>query len=182
LITREKALELLDKHLKAKNLFKHCLAVEAVMRALAKRLNQDEELWGLTGLLHDLDYDYTKSDPEKHCLVTLELLKDEDVPQEMLDGILAHCGKKERTTLLEKAIYPADPVTGFIVAAALIRPEKKLEVINVDFLKRRFKEKAFAKGASREQMKTCSEIGLGLDEFLEISLNAMKSIAKDLGL
>ncbi len=182
MITRERALELLNKHLKTKNLFKHCLAVEAVMKALARRLGQDEELWGLTGLLHDLDYDYTKDKPEKHCLVTLELLKEEDVSQEMLDGILAHCGKKERKTLLEKAIYPADPVTGFIVAAALIRPEKKLEVVDVPFLKRRFKEKAFAKGASREQMMTCSEIGLELDEFLEISLNAMKEIASDLGL
>ena len=182
LITRDRALELLNKHLKNKNLFKHCLAVEAVMRDLAKRFGEDEELWGLTGLLHDLDYDYTKNEPERHGLVTLELLKDEDVPQEMLDGILAHCGKKERKTLIEKAIYPADPVTGFIVAAALIRPEKKLEVIDVDFLKRRFKEKSFARGASREQIKACKEIGMTLDEFLELSLNAMKKISDELGL
>ncbi|MCD6449908.1 MAG: HDIG domain-containing protein [Thermotogaceae bacterium] len=182
MITRDRALELLKKHLKNRNLFKHCLAVEAVMRELAKKFGEDEELWGLTGLLHDLDYDYTKNDPEKHGLVTLELLKDEDVPQEMLDGILAHCGKKERNTLIEKAIYPADPVTGFIVAAALIRPEKKLEVVDVQFLKRRFKEKAFAKGANREQIKACEKIGMTLDEFLELSLNAMKKISAELGL
>ncbi len=182
MITRERSMELIKKHLKTKNLVKHSLAVEAVMRALAKRLGQDVELWGLTGLLHDLDYDYTKNEPEKHGYVTVEILKNEDVPQEMLDGILAHCDKKERETLLEKAIYPSDPVTGFIVAAALIRPEKKLDVIDLEFLKRRFKEKAFAKGASREQMKTCEEIGLSLDEFLEISLNAMKEISNELGL
>ncbi len=182
MISRERALELLREHVKTKNLVKHCLAVEAIMRALARRFGEDEEKWGIAGLLHDLDYDYTKGDPEKHCLVTMDLLKDEDVPQDVKDAILAHCGKKERKTLMEKAIYAADPTSGFIVAAALIRPEKKLEVVDVPFLKRRFKEKAFAKGANRDQMRSCEEMGLSLDEFLEISLNAMKEIAGELGL
>ena len=182
MISRERALELLKTHVKTKNLIKHCLAVEAIMRALARRFGEDEEKWGIAGLLHDLDYDKTKNDPEKHCLITLELLKDEDVPDDVKNAILAHCGKKERETLMEKAIYAADPTSGFIVAAALIRPEKKLEVIDVPFLKRRFKEKAFAKGANRDQMRSCEEMGLSLDEFLEISLNAMKEIADELGL
>ena len=182
MISRDRAMDLVKTHIKTKNLIKHSLAVEAVMRKLAKLFGEDEELWGITGLLHDLDYEYTKNDPEKHCLKTLEILEGEDLPQEALDAILSHCGKKEREKLIEKAIYPADPVTGFIVAAALIRPEKKLEVLDVDFLKRRFKEKAFARGANREQIKACEDLGLSLDEFLKISLDAMKEISKDLGL
>ncbi len=182
MMDRERALALLKEHVKTKNLIKHCLAVEAIMRALARHFGEDEEKWGLAGLIHDLDYEYTKNDPEKHCRVTLELLENEDIPQEIKDAILAHCGKKERNTLMEKAIYAADPTSGFIVAAALIRPEKKLEVLDVDFLKRRFKEKAFAKGASREKMRSCEDFGMSLDEFLKISLEAMKSISKELGL
>ena len=182
MISRERALELLKTHVKTKNLVKHCLAVEAIMRALARKFGEDEEKWGIAGLLHDLDYDRTKNDPENHCLVTLQILESEDVPDDVKNAILAHCGKKERETLMEKAIYAADPTSGFIVAAALIRPEKKLEVIDVPFLKRRFKEKAFAKGANRDQMRSCEEMGLSLDEFLEISLNAMKEIADELGL
>ncbi len=182
MMNRERALELLKEHVKTKNLIKHCLAVEAIMRALARHFGEDEEKWGLAGLIHDLDYEYTKNDPEKHCRVTLELLENEDVPQDVKDAILAHCGKKERETLMEKAIYAADPTSGFIVAAALIRPEKKLEVLDVEFLKRRFKEKAFAKGASREKMKSCEDFGMSLDEFFKISLEAMKSISEELGL
>jgi len=182
LISRERAMELLKTHVKTKNLVKHCLAAEAVMRALAREFNEDEEKWGLAGLLHDLDYDYTKDKPEEHGLKTLEILKNEDVPEDVLNAILAHCEKKTPETLMEKALYAVDPTTGFIVAAALIRPEKKLDVIDVDFLLRRFKEKAFAKGASREQMKTCENFGLSLEKFLEISLEAMKTIASELGL
>ncbi|KAF2960539.1 HD domain-containing protein [Thermotoga sp. 38H-to] len=182
MISRERAMELLKIHVKTKNLVKHCLAAEAVMRALAKEFGEDEEKWGLAGLLHDLDYDYTKDKPEEHGLKTLEILKDEDVPEDVLNAILAHCEKKTPETLMEKALYAVDPTTGFIVAAALIRTEKKLDGIDVDFLLRRFKEKAFAKGANREQMRTCENFGLSLEKFLEISLEAMKSIASELGL
>lgn len=182
MLKREEAFELVKKHVKSKNLVKHCLAVEVVMKALARKLNEDEELWGLAGLLHDLDYDYTKDDPQNHGLKTVELLKDYDLPKSVLDAILAHCEKKEIMTNMEKAIYAADPVTGFIVAAALITPEKSLSVIDTDFLVRRFKEKLFAKGASREQMKSCEKLGLSLEEFLTLSLEAMKTISKELGL
>ncbi|ACM23317.1 MULTISPECIES: HD domain-containing protein [Thermotoga] len=182
MISRENAFALLKKHVRTKNLIKHCLATEAVMRALAREFNEDEEKWGIAGLLHDLDYDYTKDNPDEHGLKTLEILKEEDVPEDVLNAILAHCGKKEPETLMEKALYAVDPVTGFIVAAALIRPEKKLEVLDVDFLMRRFKEKAFARGASREQIRSCEKLGLSLERFLGISLEAMKSIASDLGL
>jgi len=180
-LERQEAFELLKKHVSNKNLVNHCLACEAIMRKLAKYFGEDEETWGLAGLLHDLDYDYTKDKPEEHGLKSVEILGD-SVSQEIKNAILAHCEKKTPETLMEKALYAVDPTSGFIVAAALIRPEKKLEVVDVEFLKNRFKEKGFAKGANREQMKTCENIGLSLEEFYSISLEAMKEIANDIGL
>jgi len=182
MLDRNAALDLLNEHVKTKNLVKHCIAVEAIMKALATRFNENAELWALAGLLHDLDYEYTKDKPDLHGLKTVEILESYDVPKEVLDAILAHCEKKERETLMEQAIYVADPTSGFIVAAALITPEKSLSVIDVDFLNRRFKEKLFAKGANRQQMMECEKMGLSLNEFFEISLEAMKAISKDLGL
>ncbi|OAA29725.1 phosphohydrolase [Kosmotoga arenicorallina S304] len=182
MLSREKAMELIKQHVKRKNIIKHMLATEAVMREFAKRFNEDEELWGIAGLLHDLDYDYTFESPEKHGFMTIELLKDHDVPEEVKNAILAHCEHKKREKLIEKAIYAADPVTGFIVAAVLIRKGTKLKDLTVDFLKNRFKEKSFARGASRENMLSCEEFGLSLDEFLSLSLKAMQGISKELGL
>ncbi len=181
-MTRDEALALMKKYIKNKNLQKHCLAVEAIMRALSRRFGEDEDLWGLAGLLHDLDYDETQKDMKRHGYRTIEILKDYNLPDELLHAILAHPGHVERKTLMDKALYCADPVSGFIVAAALIHPEKKLEPLDTDFLMRRFKEKHFARGANREQIKACEELGLNLEEFLSISLEAMKKISKDLGL
>ncbi|ONN26682.1 phosphohydrolase [Thermosipho affectus] len=180
-MNRNEAFELLTEHIKTKNLIKHCIATEALMRKFAKHFNEDEEEWGIAGLLHDLDYEYTKNDPALHGLKTVEILGD-SVSDSIKNAILAHCGKKRRETLMEKVIYATDPTTGFIVASALIRPEKKLEPVDVKFLLKRFKEKSFAKGANREQMKSCEEFGMELEEFFEKSLEAMKEISKELGL
>ncbi|MGB9613928.1 MAG: HD domain-containing protein [Fervidobacterium sp.] len=180
-MTRDEALELLKKHVSNKNLVNHCLACEAIMRRLARHFGEDEETWGLAGLLHDLDYDYTKDKPQEHGLKSVEILGNL-VDEEIKNAILAHCEKKVPETLMEKALYAVDPTSGFIVAAALIRPEKKLSVVDVEFLKNRFKEKAFAKGANREQMKSCESIGLSLEEFYSLALEAMKSIADEIGL
>ena len=181
-MTRDEALSLVESYLKNRNLIKHSLAVEAVMRALAERLGEDVELWGLAGLLHDLDYDETCKDMERHGYRTVEMLRGKGLPEELLHAILAHPGHVERKTLMDKALYCADPVTGFIVAAALVHPEKRLEPLDVPFLLRRFKEKHFARGASRSQIASCQELGLGLEEFLGLSLEAMKAISKELGL
>ncbi|MDM7320132.1 MAG: HD domain-containing protein [Fervidobacterium sp.] len=180
-LKREEALELLKTHLSNKNLINHCLACEAIMRRLARHFGQDEETWGLAGLLHDLDYDYTKDKPEEHGFRSVEILGD-SVSQEIKDAILAHCEKKVPETLMEKALYAVDPTSGFIVAAALIRPEKKLAVVDVPFLLNRFKEKGFAKGANRDQMKSCENIGLTLEEFYSLALEAMKEISEQIGL
>ena len=181
-MTREEAMALLKKHVKNKNLRKHCIAVEAVMRQLAGRFGEDEELWGLAGLLHDLDYDETAKDMARHGYRSVEMLRDTDLPEEVFHAILAHPGHVERETLMDKALYCSDPVTGLIVSAALIHPSKSLTPIDVRFLMNRFKEKHFAKGANREQIAACSELGMELEEFLGVSLEAMKGISKELGL
>ena len=158
------------------------LAVEAVMRELADHFNQDVETWGLAGLLHDLDYEETVNDPDRHTLVTEKLLDEYNLSDEIITAIKCHNNKAPRDSLIGKAIYAADPVTGLIVAAALMHPDKKLKSLDVQFILRRFKEKRFAAGANRDQIKTCENLGLSLEQFLEISLQSMQNINKELGL
>lgn len=178
---RNEALMLLSKKIKNKNLLKHMLAVEAIMKELADFFQEDREKWGLCGLLHDFDYEETLNDFSSHGLITERELKDK-VEEDVLRAIRAHTGLVERTSLMEKAIYCADPVSGFIVAAALVLPEKKIAAVKVENLLNRFKEKHFAKGASRPQMEACSELGLSLPQFFEIALKAMNNIASELSL
>jgi len=181
---REKALNLLKKHLKSENLLNHSLAVEAIMRGLAERLGENIDEFGLAGLLHDIDYDFTAETPEKHSIIGAEILADNGLEDKIIHAVKAHNDRHglERDNLLDKALFAADPASGFITAAALIRPDKSLQEVKLKSLKKRFKEKAFARGANREQMATCSELGLELDEFLEIALQSMKSISKEIGL
>lgn len=183
-MNREEALNKIKQYVKNKNLIKHMLATEAIMKALAKRFNEDEEKWGLAGLLHDIDYELTEKEPEKHSLLAEEILKNDNLPQDIIEAIKAHneIHGLPRETLLAKALYVVDPLTGLIVAAALVHPEKKLAPLDVSFILNRFKEKSFARGANRDQIKKCEEIGLTLEEFIEIGLNAMKTISDDLGL
>ena len=157
-------------------------ATEAVMRAVASHFNEDEETWGLAGLLHDLDYDQTADDFSKHGFLTVEILKDKDVSDEILQSIKSHPGHVERESLMDKALYAADPITGLIVAAALMHPSKKLKSVNTEFIERRYKEKRFAAGANREQIQSCETMGLPLHDFIELSLKAMQSIDSELGL
>ena len=182
MITRADALEMVNSHLTKKNLVKHVLAVEAIMRVLAPRYGGDPEVWGMAGLLHDLDYERTFEDPDNHGCVTMDLIEGVDLPEEVRHAILAHCDKAGRDNEMDRAIYAADPVTGLIVASALMHPSKKLAETDAEFVGKRFKEKRFAAGANREAIASCSELGLDLHEFLEISLVAMRSISKELGL
>ncbi len=179
---RSQAYELARSKFSNQNLFKHVLAVEAVMRGLAAHFGEDPEKWGLAGLLHDLDYEQTMNDPDRHTLVTEEILRPFQLDPDIIEAIKCHNDKAPRTKLIGKAIYAADPVTGLIVAAALMHPEKKLKSIDVDFILRRFKEKRFAAGANRDQIKSCEEMGVSLEQFLAIALTAMQGIAKELGL
>ena len=181
---RQEALDLLKQHVKNKNLLKHMYACEAVMAALARHFGENEEKWALAGLLHDIDYDQTADNPEKHSLIGGEMLTEAGLPGDIVYAVKCHNERHglERQSLMDKSLFCTDPVTGLIVAGALIRPEKKLDVIDVEFLKNRFEEKSFARGARREQIAACSQIGLSLDEFLNISLKSMQSIHKELGL
>jgi putative nucleotidyltransferase with HDIG domain len=181
-MTRSEAFTLAQSRFTNKNLFKHVLAVEVVMRGLAEHFQQDVEAWGLAGLLHDLDYEETMKTPERHTVVTLELLKPYNIPEDILHAIQCHNNLAPRQSMMDKALYAADPVTGLIVAAALMHPDKKLAPVEVEFILRRFKEKSFAKGANRDQIQSCSELGLTLEEFTGIALRSMQSISSDLGL
>jgi putative nucleotidyltransferase with HDIG domain len=180
---RGAALELLNSHVKTKNLVKHCLATEAVLGALAVRLGQDEEAWRLAGLLHDVDYDQTANDPEAHARVGAGILQEAGLAPEITHAVLAHADKAPRESALDRALWCVDPLTGLIVAAALIRPEKKLGAIDAQFVLNRMKEKSFARGASREQIRACeAELGVPLEEFVDIAVRAMQGISDELGL
>jgi putative nucleotidyltransferase with HDIG domain len=180
---RAEAFALVTERIPAANLVYHCVAAEVIMEALARRFglpDEDVERWALAGLLHDLDYAETGEDPARHGLVTAELLAGR-VDDEIVHAILAHAAKAPFESLMDRALYAADPTTGFVVAAALVRPDKDLRAVEVRSLLKRWKEKAFARGASREQMDTCSETGLTRDEFLALSLAAMQGRAAELG-
>ena len=139
MLSRDEALQLVNEHLTKKNLVKHVLAVEAIMRVLARRFEQNEEVWGLAGLLHDLDYERTGDTPERHGYITVEMLKEYDLPDGVGAAVLAHAGHVECTSLLDKAIYCVDPVTGLIVASALMHPTKSLAGVDGAFVGTGFK-------------------------------------------
>lgn len=171
------------KKISQKNLVKHCLAVEAVMRRLAQHLEEDVQLWGLTGLLHDIDYDETYDKPEEHSLKGAALLEEKGLQEELVYAVKAHneVHGLPLQSPLDQALYASDPLTGLIVAAALIHPEKKLSAIDGDFVMNRFGESSFARGANRDQIRSCNQLGLDLEIFVELGLEAMQGIGKELG-
>ncbi|MBN1192608.1 MAG: HDIG domain-containing protein [Coriobacteriia bacterium] len=184
MMDRAAALSLTRDRIPNKNLVNHCIATEVIMEALARHFGlgeADVERWALAGLLHDLDYAETAEDFDRHGVVTAEMLEGQ-IDDEMLHAILAHAQKAPRESLMDKALYAADPTTGFIVAAALVRPDKSLANVELRSLLKRWKEKAFARGASREQMAACEELGMSRDEFLALALGAMQSRAAEIGL
>ncbi|MBN2345307.1 MAG: HDIG domain-containing protein [Candidatus Aminicenantes bacterium] len=181
-MTREQALELVERHLNNPNLVKHCLAVEACMRAFAAHFGEDPEPWGLAGLLHDLDYEATIGTPCEHGERTAEMLAGHGLSDEILHAIKAHNLRVDSVSRMDHSLLTIDPASGFIIACALMHPERRLASLDLPFMKKRFKEKSFAKGASREQMEGCARLGLNLDEFLALCLKAMQGIAPGLGL
>ncbi|MEO0080674.1 MAG: HDIG domain-containing metalloprotein [candidate division WOR-3 bacterium] len=181
-MTREEAWSLVQSRVANRNLQKHMLATEACLRGLARSLGEDEEKWGLAGLVHDIDYEETKNDTSKHGHVGAEMLKAQNVEPDVIHAVLAHVSAVPAESNLDKALYAADPITGLIVAATLMHPTKKLANVDTEFVLRRYAEKRFAAGANREQIATCSTLGLTLEEFTAICLDAMKGIASELGL
>lgn len=183
-ISRDEAVELLKEEVPTVNLRKHCLATEAIMRALARRLDEDEELWGITGLLHDLDYEVTADQPERHGLMTAEMLEDR-LPEESLHAIKAHNAEHtgvERSSRLDHLLAAAESLTGLIVATALVYPGKKLEPVKVRSVTKRMGKSGFARSVNRDNIRECAEGGFDLQEFVGLSLDAMKDISDQLGL
>ncbi len=181
-LSRDNAYQLVLEKIGKNNLLKHILAVEAGMKKMAEYLNEDIEFYGMTGLLHDLDYNETKDAEDKHTYITADWLKEYNLPEEMLYAIHAHPGHVPCKTKLDYALYSIDPTTGFIVACALMHPEKRLDVIDGPFMIRRFTEKRFAAGATRENIAACSNLGLELEQFLLLIKDGMMTISDQLGL
>lgn len=184
-MNREEALKLVKEKIQNENLVKHCLATEACMLALAEKFGEDKEKWALTGLLHDIDYEETKDNPDKHSLMGAEMLEKLGLDKEICEAVKTHNEAHGIVpeTKMAKAIFCVDPLTGLIVAATLVVPSKKIADLTVENVINRFGEKSFAKGANREIIKKCEELlGLKLEEFVEIGLKAMQEIGENLGL
>ena len=184
-MTRDEALTLIKSKINNQNLIKHMLASEAIMKSLAKRLGQPEAEWGIVGLIHDLDFEETKDNPEKHTLITVDILKDKNFTKEQLNAIKAHNAESvgvERKTELDFALTCAEQITGLIVACALVQPDKKLASVTSESILKKLKQKAFAANVSREDIMLCEKLDLSLEEFVNLSLKAMQDISNDLGL
>ena len=184
-ISREDALALLKAHVKNKKTQAHCLASEAIMRALAKRFSEDEDLWGIAGLLHDLDYELVGEDMSAHGAKAGEMLKEKGCSPLLVDVIAKHNAEGlglVRTTRFEHALTCAESITGLIVATALVYPDKKIASVKPKSVTKRMKQTAFARAVSRERVLECEKIGMPIAEFSALGLEAMKEIADDLGL
>lgn len=184
-MNRDEALRLLDEHLSADNLRKHCLASEAIMRRLAREFGEDEEAWGTAGLLHDIDFEQTQDTPERHGLVAEGILREAGISEDVIDAIKHHNAEElgtERVTRFHHALAAAETITGLIVAAALVNPDKKVASVKVSSVKKRMKKKDFARAVNRDAIMECEQIGLPLDRFIDLSLEAMRSISGELGL
>ena len=196
-MTRDQALELLHKHMQNPNLRRHCYAVEAVMRALARELRTknpelrtekfDEEIWGIAGLLHDADYELTKENAKEHTHKTVSWLKELKADQKIIDAILAHGfgfveGNPQPSDNMQWSLFCCDELTGLIVAVSLVK-EKSINNVTVESVLKKFPKKDFAAGVHREQIQLCEEkLGIKLEEFIRISLGAMQGVSKELGL
>jgi putative nucleotidyltransferase with HDIG domain len=183
-MTREEALAAVRANVQNQNLVKHMLAAEAIMRALARRFGEDENEWGLAGLLHDIDVELCHEDMACHSKVGADLLARMGLPAPVVHAVLCHNAAHGVACegLMDKALLCADPLTGLITAAALVRPDKKLSGVEAGSVRKRFKEKSFAAGANREQIATCAGIGLALEDFIALGLSAMQGISGELGL
>lgn len=184
-ISREEALNLLTSYIKNPNMINHCLASEAVMRAIASKMNQDQDIWGIAGLLHDIDVELTEGNLEEHTLKGAEILKANGVSDEIIEAVKAHnetAYKKERTDPFHIALAAGETITGLITATTLVYPDKKIKSVKPKSIVKRMKEKAFAASVNRETIRECEKLNIPLNEFAIICLEAMTSIDEQLGL
>lgn len=185
-MSREEALILLKEHIKNERTVWHCLASEAVMRALAVKLEQDTEKWAMAGLLHDLDVEVTNADPKVHGLIAAKILEEKNVDAEIIDAIKHHNEEAEgvgsRTSVFQHALAAGETITGLIQATTYVYPDRKIASVKPSSVVKRMKEKAFAASVKRESIRECELIGIPLPEFAEISVNAMREISDQIGL
>lgn len=187
MITRQQALDLLHTKMQNQNLRRHCYAVEAAMRGLARHFGGNEEIWGIVGLLHDGDYEFTRSDPASHAKLMAQWVRElGETDEELLTDIESHGwfhqGKLPETQM-QWSLFCCDELTGLIVATVLVQPSKKLADVTVEKVLKKFPEKNFAAGVKREDIKMCEEkLGVALPEFIGIVLGSMRKVAKGLGL
>jgi putative nucleotidyltransferase with HDIG domain len=183
-MNRLNAWKLLTAYTKKDGLIKHALAVEASMRAYAEKFGEDPEIWGVVGLLHDFDYEKYPS-MEDHPFKGAEILRKEGLPEDWIKAILSHASHTgvPRDTLMAKSLFAIDELTGFITAVAYVRPSRKLSEVNVKSVKKKMKDKAFARQVNRDEIKEGAElIGVTLDEHIEFVIQAMQSVSGELGL
>jgi uncharacterized protein len=180
---RATAFDLVHRRLGDSHIFAHCLATEACMRALASKLDQDPDLWGTTGLVHDLDLDVCGDDLTHHGEIGARVLEGAGAPSAMVHAVRAHNDKAPRETLLDHALWVVDPTTGFITAAALVRPSRSTCDLGVSSVRKRMKEQRFAAAVNRDQIRACEALlGLDLDTFLGICIAAMDGVRDAIGL
>jgi putative nucleotidyltransferase with HDIG domain len=183
-MTRDEALALLHEYTASESLRKHAYAVEAAMRAYARKLEGDEELWGLTGLLHDFDYERWP-DPPEHTQKGAPILRERGLPEEVVRAILSHAewNRIPRETPLQKTLFAVDELAGFITAVAYVRPSRKLADVDVAAVKKKMKDKAFARAVRREDIiEGAAALGVPLEEHIATVIAAMQAVSDQLGL
>jgi len=189
-ITTEKAQELVKQYITNPITKLHLRETEIFMHTLAKKFNENEEKWGVIGLLHDIDWDLTKNNPAEHCIKCQEILKEAKASNFLIETIISHgysnemiprLKEKQRTTTIQHCLVAAETLTGLIIASALMTPDKKLADLSLKSLKKRFKAKNFAAKCNRELILECEKVGIPLDEFLQIGLTSLQSISDELG-
>jgi putative nucleotidyltransferase with HDIG domain len=182
--TREDAWKLLTEHVKSENLLKHCLAVEAVMRHLARKNGEDEEKWGVVGLAHDLDYEEY---PDQHCTKVREILEAEEWPEEYIRAIQSHgysrVNEIEPLSLMEKSLFAIDELTGLVTATALVRPSRSIMDVKTKSVKKKWKDRSFSAAVDRELIADGAErLNIDLSELIDDTIAGMQTVAKELGL
>jgi putative nucleotidyltransferase with HDIG domain len=183
-LDRQAAWNLLCEYTQSESLRKHMLAVEACMRAYARKFGEDEEKWGITGLLHDFDYEKYPT-PQEHPFVGNKILEERGYPEEIRRAILSHAdysGVKRESTM-EKVLYACDELAGFITASALVKPNKSLAEVEAKSVRKKMKDKAFARSVNRDDIiNGAADLGVDLEEHITFCIEAMKTIAGELGL
>ena len=182
--TREEALVLLKQYNKNESLIKHAMAVEGVMRYIARKRGEDEEKWGVIGLIHDLDYEQF---PDQHCKKTEEILKENDWPEEYIHAVVSHgwgiCSDVKPESDMEKVLYAIDELTGLVVTSALVRPSKSVMDMKTKSVKKKWKQKQFAAGVDRSIIEKGAEmLGVELSELITDTIMGMREVAEEIGL